>query len=119
MKTSPVPSRGRRALCALVAIGVAFTASPLLAAEPRTVSGLGLTLIPIPAGTFTMGSPGRDSGDGPRTRVTISKPFWPAPTEITQAQWKALMGTDVVEQVRRQLADDTQAGKQPGFPDRE
>jgi formylglycine-generating enzyme required for sulfatase activity len=27
-------------------------------------------------------------------------------TEVTQGQWKALMGTTVVEQVRRQLADD-------------
>ena len=106
MKTSLLPSRGRRALCALAVFAVAFSASPLRAAEPRTVPGLGLTLMPIPAGTFTMGSPGNDRFDGPQTRVTISKPFWLGQTEVTQGQWKALMGTDVVEQVRRQLADD-------------
>ena len=74
--------------------------------------GLGLTLMPIPAGTFTMGSPGHKKFDGPQTRVTISQPFWLGRTEITQGQWKALMATDVVEQVRRQLADDRKAGKQ-------
>lgn len=78
----------------------------LSAAEPRTVPGLGLKLMPIPAGTFTMGSPGRQQGDGPQTRVTISQPFWLGQTEVTQSQWKALMGSDIVEQVRRQLADD-------------
>ena len=44
--------------------------------------------------------------------MTISQPFWLGRTEVTQGQWKALMGTDVVEQVRRQLAEDRLAGKQ-------
>jgi formylglycine-generating enzyme required for sulfatase activity len=92
---------------------VACSVISLSAAEPRTVPGLGLTLMPIPAGTFMMGSPGRETfagmiedSAGPQTRVTISQPFWLGQTEVTQRQWKALMGTDVVEQVRRQLAED-------------
>lgn len=68
--------------------------------------------MPIPAGTFTMGSPGLNEGDRPPTQVTISQPFWLGRTEVTQRQWKALMGTNVVEQVRRQLAEDALAGKQ-------
>jgi sulfatase modifying factor 1 len=92
--------------------GEQLTASPLRAAEPRTVPDLGLTLMPIPAGTFTMGSPGRNESNRPPTLVTISQPFWLGRTEVTQGQWKALMGTDVVEQVRRQLAEDRLAGKQ-------
>ena len=60
LDTSLLPSRGRRALCALVALAFAVACSviSLSAAEPRTLPGLGLTLMPIPAGTFTMGSPG-------------------------------------------------------------
>jgi len=112
MKTSLLPSRSHRALCALAALAAACSAISLSAAEPRTVPGLGLTLMPIPAGTFTMGSPVRNDRERPPTHVTISQPFWLGRTEVTQGQWKALMGTDVVEQVRRQLAEDRLAGKQ-------
>lgn len=92
-----------------------LTASPLPAAEPRTLPGLGLTLMPIPAGTFTMGSFERNDWDTPPTLVTISQPFWLGRTEVTQGQWKALMDTDVVEQARRQLAEDRLAGKQRSY----
>jgi formylglycine-generating enzyme required for sulfatase activity len=92
--------------CVLAAFAVGCSAISLSAAEPRTVPGLRLTLMPIPAGTFTMGRPGSKMVDGPQTLVTISQPFWLGRTEVTQGQWKALMGTDVVEQVRRQLAED-------------
>lgn len=107
-RRSLLPPRGRRPRSVLAALAIACSALSLSAAEPRTVPDLGLTLMPISAGTFTMGSP----VVGPRTRVTISQPFWLGQTEVTQAQWKALMGTDVVEQVRRQLAEDRLAGKQ-------
>ena len=89
-----------------------FAEVSLLTAVPRTVPGLELTLMPIPAGTFTMGLGSAQKFAGPQTQVTISKPFWLGRTELTQGQWKALMGTDVVEQVRRQLAEDKLAGKQ-------
>ncbi|MBV6501566.1 MAG: hypothetical protein CJBNEKGG_04081 [Prosthecobacter sp.] len=49
----------------------------------------------VPAGSFDMGSPahedGRDSHEN-QVRVTVSQPFWLARTEVTQAQWKAVMG---------------------------
>lgn len=56
--------------------------------------------VPIPAGTFLMGSatnePGRNNdpitGEGPQTRVTISKPFRLGKTEVTRAQFEAVMG---------------------------
>src|ERR1041385_334084 len=106
MKTSLLLSRDHRAWCALAVFIVGCFVNSLSAAEPRTVPGLGLKLMPIPAGAFSMGTPGRLQGDGPQTRVTISQPFWLGQTEVTQGQWKALMGADVVEQARRQLADD-------------
>ena len=58
----------------------------------RHVPDLNVTLVPIPAGTFTMGRsppPGRPAGDeAPVTRVTISRPFWLGVTEITVGQWR-------------------------------
>jgi formylglycine-generating enzyme required for sulfatase activity len=51
----------------------------------------------IPAGTFTMGSPEtepeRDS-DEVRRQVRISRPFWLGRTEVTQAQYAAIMGVN-------------------------
>lgn len=55
-----------------------------------------LRLVRIPAGTFQMGSPnterGRESDEGPVHTVTITHDFYMGETEVTQAQWKALMG---------------------------
>jgi len=52
----------------------------------------------IPAGKFLMGSPegevGRKKDEGPQREVTISKPFYMGIYEITQEQWKAVMGTE-------------------------
>lgn len=51
-----------------------------------------------PAGEFVMGSPkseeGRDSRDEDQARVTLTKGFWIAKTELTQAQWEAVMGSN-------------------------
>ena len=95
------------------------------AAEPRTVPGLGLELLPVSAGKFVMGSPadepGRTVREGPQTEVTISRPFWLGKFEVKHGQWKALMGTDLAEHARRALRDDTLydlAGKKQTLRDR-
>jgi formylglycine-generating enzyme required for sulfatase activity len=50
----------------------------------------------IPAGTFTMGSPSGEPGrwisEGPQHQVTLTQPFYMQTTEVTQAQWEAVMG---------------------------
>jgi len=73
---------------------VSVTPTPTI--EPITIPGLNLEMMPIPAGTFVMGSPndeeGRDDVEGPQTTVTITKPFWQGKTEVTQSQWRAVMG---------------------------
>lgn len=65
------------------------------------IEDLGIELMPIAVGSFQMGSPsgerGRDSDETPH-RVTISKPYWMGETEVTQGQWKALMGSTVRQQ---------------------
>ena len=69
---------------------------------PETVLDLGndvkMRLVLIPAGKFMMGSPateaGRDSDEGPRHEVVISKPFYMGVFEVTQEQYEAVMGVN-------------------------
>ena len=62
--------------------------------------GVSLPLVRIPAGEFVMGSPdaeqGRSSDEGPQHRVRLRE-FWMGQTPITQAQWRAVMGTNPSE----------------------
>ncbi len=54
-----------------------------------------LTLIRVPAGTFTMGSPAEERSrftDELQHQVTITKELYLGEHEVTQAQWLALMG---------------------------
>ncbi len=69
-------------------------------------NSIGMRFVPIPNGTFMMGSKlsasevagkygGKESYYGkehPQHHVTISKPFYMQTTEVTQGQWKAIMG---------------------------
>lgn len=58
----------------------------------------GIHLRLIPAGEFDMGSPDKEKGraadEGPVHHVKLSVPFYIGVTEVTQAQWRALMGSD-------------------------
>jgi sulfatase modifying factor 1 len=55
----------------------------------------GMRFVAITGGGFWMGSPehepGRFDNEGPRHRVELS-PYWLAATEVTRAQWVAVMG---------------------------
>ena len=61
-------------------------------------NSIGMELVLIPAGTFQMGSPtsetGRSSNEGPVHQVTIGQGFYLGKHEVTQAQWRAVMGTN-------------------------
>jgi formylglycine-generating enzyme required for sulfatase activity len=60
-------------------------------------SGVTIDLCSCPAGTFTMGSPASEEGRSDaedQVKVTLTQPFWLARTELTQAQWQALMGSN-------------------------
>ena len=64
--------------------------------EPITNS-IGMELIEIPAGGFTMGSPEDEKDrrvDEAQVAVTLTKPFGLGKTEVTQGQWKKVMGTE-------------------------
>lgn len=59
---------------------------------------LPITMVRIPAGSFRMGSPaterGRASDESPLRTVRIGYSFYIAKYEITQQQWKAVMGSN-------------------------
>ena len=62
----------------------------------ETVNGVEFAFRWCPAGTFMMGSPtneeGRYDDEEKQHSVTLTKGFWMMETEVTQKQWKAVMG---------------------------
>jgi formylglycine-generating enzyme required for sulfatase activity len=56
--------------------------------------GVKMDFVLIRAGTFRMGSDRGDPDELPIHQVTITKPFYMDVYEVTQAQWKALMGNN-------------------------
>ena len=83
--------------------------------EPResVTNSIGMELIEIPAGKFTMGSPA-DEKDRFEEReaqvsVTLTKPFELGKTEVTQGQWKEVMGTEPWSGEDVELAKDCPA----------
>jgi len=60
--------------------------------------GVTMKLVLIRPGKFMMGSPdseqGRQGDEGPQHEVVITKPFYMGVTEVTQAQYEAVMGTN-------------------------
>ena len=58
---------------------------------------LGMEFVLIPKGTFMMGSPPdepRRDDDETQHEVTISKPFYMQAKEVTQGQWRGVMGSN-------------------------
>src|SRR5437588_2518519 len=71
-------------------------------ALPEVTNSLGIRLVPIPAGSFLMGSPADDDaaragGEFPQHPVTISRPFYLAAYKTTQAQFEKVMGRNPSE----------------------
>lgn len=72
----------------------------LKAYQDELGQGVAISMLPIPAGSFLMGSPesepGRFGDEGPQHEVTLGA-FWMAQTPITQAQWRTVAGWPKVE----------------------
>ena len=68
--------------------------------EQELKPGIAITMLPIPAGSFLMGSPegepDRFDDEGPQHEVTLGA-FWMAQTPTTQAQWRTVAGWPKVE----------------------
>lgn len=60
-------------------------------------NSLGMTFNMMNPGTFIMGSPEDEPGrstDETQHQVTLTKPYYMQTTEVTNAQWEAIMGCD-------------------------
>jgi len=63
----------------------------------KIINSIGMEFVYIPPGTFMMGSPENEPGrenDEKQHRVTLTKSFYMQTTEVTQGQWKAVMGNN-------------------------
>ena len=75
-------------------------------------------MVPIPGGTFLMGSPetekGRNQDEGPQVKVTMN-PFWMSEHEVTWGQYQAFMGLysqlKQIQGLRYRLSDEAEATK--------
>ena len=73
-------------------------ALPVRAEAPQIyVNSLGMEFVKIPAGSFSMGSDAEDKdaydSEKPQHTVTITQAFYLGRYEVTQEQWKKVMGT--------------------------
>ena len=81
------------ASAAVIVMAFSTTSSCARQAERRHVTNrFGMTFIELPAGSFKMGD-AKHRDEQPEHGVTFAAAFWMQQTELTQAQWTAVMGT--------------------------
>jgi formylglycine-generating enzyme required for sulfatase activity len=74
--------------------------------ETKTITlpgGARMEMVWCPPGAFMMGSPKEDAEHGESEvehRVTLTEGFWMAKTEVTQAQWEKVMGSNPAKQAK-------------------
>lgn len=78
--------------------------------------GVEMNFVTIPAGEFDMGSNNASPNVAPAHQVTISRDFEIGQTEVTQAQWQAVMGNDTREWLRTPFLDHFQSKNCPQCP---
>ncbi len=61
---------------------------------------LGMSFVEISPGSFTMGSERAKNNEKPAHHVKIRYPFYVQQTEVTQAQWVAVMGDNPAENIQ-------------------
>ena len=71
---------------------------PSIVGNSEVTNSVGMKLVLIPAGEFTMGSPAgeaeRQKHEGPQHQVHISQPFYMGVSEVTQGEYESVMGTN-------------------------
>jgi len=58
-------------------------------------NSIGMEMVPVQAGEFTMGSPADEDlrdDDEPQRQVTLTRAFYMSATEVTQGEWVSIMG---------------------------
>jgi formylglycine-generating enzyme required for sulfatase activity len=83
------------AVSVFIFTNIALTADPPKVEEKTITNALGMEFNLIAPGVFIMGSPSKEPGrygDEARHQVTLTKGYYMQTTEVTQGQWKAVMG---------------------------
>ncbi len=74
------------------------TPTPSATLDTTYTNSIGMEFVLIPAGEFEMGAPtneaGRDNDEGPVHQVALQHAFYMGTYEVTQVQWRAVMGSD-------------------------
>ncbi len=70
------------------------TPTPTPTSSNLSKNSIGMEFVRLSRASFTMGSEDGEADEKPIHRVTISKDFWMGKTEVTQGQWKAVMGNN-------------------------
>ncbi|XZE18017.1 formylglycine-generating enzyme family protein [Pirellulaceae bacterium SH449] len=111
MSTLNFVLRGCFALCWLSLIGVALPAQGQDALSesslPTLTNSIGMTLVQIPAGRFSMGSPASEPGSEEHEvlhKVELTEPYFLGITEVTEHQW-ALVMEDAFRTEEREVRD--------------
>lgn len=81
----------------VVAVLVFWDSEAIARPEKVFTNSIGMRFVLIPDGSFMMGSPPEETGrdiDELQHKVTLSKHFYMQTTEVTQGQWRAVMGSN-------------------------
>src|SRR5512145_710265 len=73
---------------------VTLCALPLLASAQIPEAGVEMPFVPIPPGEFVMGSDHGVPDEAPAHTVRITRGFELGRTEVTQALWQRIMGSN-------------------------
>ena len=83
---------GRSRFCGVLLVTLVGTSLCGFTGDLAThTNSIGMKFVRIPAGTFTMGD-GKDFNNGPPHAVTISRTFYLGAHEVTQEQFKKVLG---------------------------
>ncbi len=91
---------------AAAAPAITFDPEDVARWQGEVVARHGLELVPIPAGTFTMGSPPDEAGrsdDEAQHTVRLTRSFLVGHTEVSQALWAEVMGKRAPRKADRAL----------------
>lgn len=88
-----------RCLWVLAACGLGACAADNGAAPQKSITvdlggGVKMDLVPIPAGSFRMGSEKGSDEEKPVHEVKVPKPLYMGKHEVTQEQWEAVIGAN-------------------------
>jgi formylglycine-generating enzyme required for sulfatase activity len=73
---------------------LSFGGAMLVSGDDNIANSIGMKFVHIKAGSFLMGSDTGETDERPAHKVNISKPFFIGAYEVTQEQWKNIMGNN-------------------------